>query len=177
MKFFNIKNKKNIPTGGFTLVEMMIYVFLMTIITVVITQSLIIVLKSNRTSIAEVNIRNSGYSAMEGMIREIHSSDSIDQASGGVLQMKQNGGTNIVKFATSSLASASTTLFFYEGASNPPAVGPLTSKGIIVKSLIFNQINTGKSLAVRIQIQLSTTVNGITKNEWFYSTAILRGSY
>lgn len=175
----NIGNKKNIYGKnkfcfGFTLVEMLIYIALMTLITLVMVQSFILVLKANRTSITEVNIRNSGYSAMEGMLREIYASDGIYTTSAGVLQMTQSGGTNNVKFATSS----SNILNFYEGASNPPTlVGPLTSKDIVVKSLIFTPIYTGKSSAVRIQMQLSTTVNGITKTEWFYSTAILRGSY
>jgi len=157
--------------AGFTLVEMLIYVALMTVITLIIVQSLIVVLKSNRGSFAEVNLRNSGYSAMEGMIREIYSSDSIATTSAGILQMGQ--GTNIVKFATSS----SLVLNFYEGTGTPVLVGPLTSKGISVKSLIFTKINTGKSLAVRIQMKLETVVNAQTKSEWFYSTAILRGSY
>jgi hypothetical protein len=141
--------------------------------TIIVTQSLVAVLKSNRGSFAEVNIRNSGYSAMEGILREIRSSESIDQATNGILQIKQNGGLNTVKFATSS----NLTLNFYEGSSTPILVGPLTSKNILVKNLIFTKINTGKSLAVRIQMQLEISVNGITKSEWFYSTAILRGSY
>lgn len=167
-------SRKIILMKGFTLVEMMIYIALMTVITMIITQSLIVVLKSNRTSFAEINLRNSGYSAMEGMIREIYASDNITTAS-GILVMTQ--GTNIVQFATSSLSSASTTLYFSEGIGSAVPVGPLTSKNVVVKSLTFTKINTGKSLAVKIQMQLSTIVNGITKTENFQSTAILRGSY
>lgn len=158
---------------GFTLVEMLVYLSIMTVITLVIVQSLAVVLKSNRGAFADVNIRNAGYSAMEGMLREIYSSETIDQTSGGVLQMKQSAGTKVVKFATSS----SLALNFYEGVSSPTLVGPITSKGIVVKNLTFTQINTGKSLAVRIQMKLETTVNNITKDEWFYGTGILRGSY
>ncbi len=168
--FLNLKKQKN---TGFTLVEMLVYLALMTVITLAVVQSVVVVLKSNRNSFAEINIRNSGYSAMEGMLREIHLSESIDQVSGGVLQMKQNTGTKIVKFATSS----SSVLNFYEGIGTPTLVGPLTSKGVLVKSLIFTQINTGKSFAVRIQMKLETTINNQTKSEWFYGTAILRGSY
>ena len=175
LKSKNIKLRKenSFYSEGFTLVEMTVYVAMMAVITLIITQALMIVLKSNRSSFAEINIRNAGYSAMEGMLREINSSESIDQTSGGVLQMKQDSGANIVKFATSSNLA----LNFYEGSSTPTLIGPLTQKDILVKNLIFTKINTGKSLAVRIQMELETSVNGITKNEWFYSTAILRGSY
>ena len=166
MKILPLKKNR-----GFTLVEMTIYVGLMATLTLAITQSLIVVLKSNRGSFAEVNLRNSGYGAMEGMLREIHSSDGITSpsATGSILQMTQ--GTTTVKFATSSSVSP---LYFYEG---PATTGPLTSKNISVKSLTFSKISTGKSLAVRIQMKLETTVNNVTKSEWFYGTGILRGSY
>ena len=164
-------NYKKNNIVGFTLIEMLIYVALMTIITIVIVQALIVVLKSNKGSFAEVNIRNSGYTAMEAMLREIYTSENIVTTSGGVLQMNQ--GANIVKFATSS----SLVLNFYEGVGTSILIGPLTSKGVSVKSLIFTPINTGKSLAVRIQMQLESTANDQIKIEWFYGTAILRGSY
>ncbi len=168
-----ITNFKKQNSTGFTLVEMIIYVTLMTLVTIITIQSLIVVLKSNRNSFVENNIRNSGYGAMEGMLREIRLSESIDQVSGGILQMKQNGGTNIVKFATSSNYS----LDFYEGTDTPTLFGPLTPKGVLVKSLIFTPINTGKSLAVRIQMELEANKEGQIVREWFYDTAILRGSY
>ena len=157
---------------GFTLIEMLIYISLMVIITLVVTQSIIVVLKSNRASFADINIRNSGYSAMEGILREIRSSESIDQASLGILEMRKGSG-NTVRFATSSDLA----LNFYEGNGTPILIGPLTSKNILVRNLSFKKIDTGKSLAVKIEMELETTVNGITKNEWFYNTAILRGSY
>lgn len=169
----NIISRKHNKNKAFTLIEMMIYISLMTIISLIMVEALMIVLKSNKSSFTEINIRNSGYGAMEGMLREIYSSESIDEISDGVLQMKQNSGANIVRFATSS-ASA---LNFYEGSGTPILLGPLTSRDVLVKNLIFTKIDTGKSLAVRIQMELEAEVNGITKNEWFYSTGILRGSY
>jgi type II secretory pathway pseudopilin PulG len=164
--------KKN---SAFTLVEMMIYVALMALIALVVVQSLIVVLKSNRGSFAEINLRNAGYSAMEGIVREIHSSDKILTTSNAILQMYQNGGAHLVKFATSSNSA----LNFYQGASTSTLslVGPLTSKNILVKNLTFSPINTGRSYAVRIQMQLTTTADNQTKSAWFYDTAILRGSY
>ncbi len=172
-----VRFTKKIFTRGFTMVEMLVYLALMTIITLTVVQSLIVVLKSNRTSFAEVNLRNAGYSAMEGILREIYSSESIDLPtnSGSLLQMVQNNSATVVRFSTSSTG----VLNLYEGSSSSTAVfiGPLTSKGITVKSLTFTKTNTGKSLAIRIQMRLETTVNGITKSEWFYGTGILRGSY
>ena len=92
--------QKNIQ--GFTLVEMMIYLALMTVIAVVIVQSIVVVLKSNRKGFAESNLRNAAYSAFERMVREIHASDSIIIASSSLLQLNQSNPTvNFVQFSTS----------------------------------------------------------------------------
>jgi len=171
--FKKIKQKN---TQGFTLVEMMIYLALMTVIAVVIVQSIVVVLKSNRSGFAESNLRNAAYSAFEGMVREIHASDSIIIASSGLLQLNQSNPTvNVVQFSTSSDAR----LNLSDGGSTSTLsyLGPLISKDVVVKSLIFTPINTGKSQAIRIQMNLTTTVDGQTKSEWFYDTAILKGSY
>ncbi len=167
-----MSTSNNKRVGAFTLVEMILYLALMSIIALIIVQSLVAVLKSNRGAFADINLRNAGYSAMEGMLREIYSSDNVTTAA-GTLSMTQS--TNIILFATST--QASTTLFLSEGVGTPVTVGPLTSKGVVVKSLTFTKINTGKSQAVRIQMKLETTVNGVTRSEWFYGTGILRGSY
>ncbi len=171
-----LKKIKQQKIQGFTLVEMMIYLALMTVIAVVIVQSIVVVLKSNRKGFAESNLRNTAYSALEGMVREIHASDSTIIASGSLLQLNQsNPIANVVQFSTSSDAR----LNMYEGGSTSTLsyFGPLISKDVIVKNLIFTNINTGKSQAVRIQINLTTAVDGQTKSEWFYDTAILKGSY
>jgi len=170
--------KKNIlksNTKGFTLVEMMIYLSLMTIIAIVIVHTLVVVLKSNRNSFTENIIRNAGYGAMEAMNRGIHGSDNILVISSGMLQMSQINPTKIVQFSTSSEGR----LNLYEGlvSNNLSLLGPLTSKDVVVKSLIFKPISTLKSKAVRIEMNLTTTVDNQTKSEWFYNTVILRGSY
>src|ERR1035437_162291 len=94
-QILNMKYRK-ISQRAFTLVEMIIYIGIMSIITIALTQSLVLVFKSNRVSFADANIRNSAYSAMEAMIREIRSSQSVDMASSvlypsstGILQLNQ----------------------------------------------------------------------------------------
>lgn len=170
-------------TTGFTLVEMIIYIAIMTIITTALMRSLVVVFNSNRASFADTNIRNSAYSAMENMIREIRSSQSIDKVNStlypsqsGILQLNQvdsAGNPYIVRFSTSSNLS----LNFSEGSTTASLLGPITLNGTKVMNLRFTPINTGNSQAVRIEMNLSATVNGQTKSQWFYSTVILRDSY
>lgn len=165
---YSKKDKNKIRKFGFTLAEMLIYVALMSVITLVIVQSLTVILKSNRGSFADINLRNSGYSAMEAMIREIQASESVSQYTGGSLILSQSGGVT-VSFSTSTSGVLSLT--------KNSSTGPVTLKNIRVSSLIFNKINTGKSTALRIRMKLDTDINNQTRSEWFYGTAILRGSY
>jgi len=175
--------QKNTARRGFTLVEMIIYLAIMTVITVALVRSLVVVFASNRASFADSNIRNSAYSAMENMVREIRGSQSIDTVNSvlypsqsGVLQLNQvdaSGNPYIVKFATTS----SLALGMSKGSTTPAFVGPITANGTKVLNLIFTPINTGRSQAVRIQMNLSASANGLTKTQWFYDTAVLRDSY
>jgi hypothetical protein len=155
----------------------------MAIITIVLVQSIVVVVSSNRTSFIESNIRNSGYSAIESIAREIRSSQSIDfsgsvlyPSTAGVLQLNQfdvDGDPITVKFATTS----NKTLNLYEGQGTPTLVGPITLDGTRVLKIIFTPIDTGSSQAVRIQLQMEAGVGDKVKSEWFYNTIILRGSY
>ena len=167
MKIFFLKNNKK--NRAFTLVEMLIYVGLMAVITLVIVQSLTVILKSNRGSFADINLRNSGYSSMEAILREVQASESVEQYSGNVLSMTQENGSTVVTF---SIAPDGTLLL-----SKNSSEGPVTLKGVRVSDLIFNKIETGKSIAIKIQLELETDINNTTKHEWFYGTAILRNSY
>lgn len=152
---------------GFSLVEMLVYLGIMVVITVILVQSFIVVLKSNRVSFADSVLRNSGYSIMENIIREVRSSKDIGQCSSGVIQLIQD--INTISFSIDN-----NLLKLSEGGVDK---GFLNSKGTEVSSLSCNQINTGKSKAMKIKLILNTNIGGQEKSELFYSTVILRGSY
>ncbi|MFA5934903.1 MAG: prepilin-type N-terminal cleavage/methylation domain-containing protein [Candidatus Paceibacterota bacterium] len=164
--------KKNKISKGFSLVEMLVYIAIMSIITIVLVQSFVVVLKSNKTSFADSVLRNSGYSIMENIIREVRSSKSINQCSSGVLELVQSNN-DIVRF----YKNDDGLLLLSEG--NPTLIdkGFLNSKGTEVLSLSCIQINTIKSKAVKVVLILETGMGGQNKSETFYSTIILRGSY
>lgn len=165
-----IKNKlKN--NKGFSLVEMIVYLAIMTIITTTLVQSFIVVLKSNKNSFVDSVIRNSGYSIMENIIREARKSNDINTCSSNLLSFVQ-ANNNIVNFSVSNGV-----VDFSEGISTQVSKGPLNNSDIRVTSLNCNIINTENSKAIKFKIDLSTTIDGQYKTESFYSTVILRGSY
>jgi type II secretory pathway pseudopilin PulG len=166
MNIFKFKKNK-CRHLGFSLVEMLVYLGIMVVITVTLVQSFIVVLKSNRVSFADSVLRNSGYLIMENIIREVRSSKDIGLCSSDVIQLTQD--TNNISFSRSNGLLKLTE----DGIDK----GFLNSKGTEVLSLSCNQIDTGKSKAVKIKLTLNTEIGGQEKSESFYSTVILRGSY
>lgn len=150
---------------GFSLVEMLVYLGIMVVITITLVQSFIVVLKSNKVSFADSVLRNSGYLIMENIIREARSSENIQCNSG--IQFIQGG--NLILFSISNN--------LLKLSENSVDKGFLNSKGTEVLLLSCIPINTGKSKAVKIKLILNTEIGGQEKNESFYSTVILRGSY
>lgn len=156
---------------GFSLVEMIVYLAIMTIITTTIVQSFIVVLKSNKNSFIDSVLRNSGYSVMENIIREARESKDINTCSSNLLGLIQSDN-NIVNF---SINNGIMTLS--EGITTQVEKGSLNSSNINITNFDCNIINTTKSKAVKIKIDLTTQINGQDKTESFYSTIILRSSY
>lgn len=165
-----IKNKiKN--NRGFSLVEMIVYLAIMTIITTTLVQSFVVVLRSNKNSFVDSVIRNSGYSIMENIIREARKSNNINTCNSSVLSFTQENN-NIVNFSINDGI-----VDFSEGISSQISKGPLNNSDIKVINFNCNIINTENSKAIKFKIDLSTTIDGQYKTESFYSTVILRGSY
>lgn len=162
-----LKNQK-----GFSFVEMIVYLSLMTVITLVIVQSIVIVLKSNKESFNSNMIENSAVSVLERVKRESRRAKSIDvensNLANGILQFNillEDEATS-----TSKVMLNGGSVDVYEGGIFS---GPLTSSGAEVSFLSFKQIKTEKSEAIKTII----TVKSGEKVETFYSTEILRGSY
>jgi len=179
------ENEKFLPNifGGFSLIEMIVYIAIMTIIVTTFIQSFVVILKSNKNAFADMNIRNSGYGAMQTMIGEIRKGSTLDIAdsnfaSGTALinEVDASSTLTVVKF---SVDSTSKVLNFYSGATSTALslIGPLTSNDTQVSQLIFTPINTGSTTALRIQLNMQTTIDNRLRSEWFYSTVVLRRSY
>jgi len=174
--FFSKKNKK-----GFALVEMMVYLAIMTVVTIAMVNVVIVVIKSNKESFIDNNIKNSALSGLERIVRETRSASNIDYGqsvfnnSNGVLVLNstdQSGNPEVIKFYINSQI-----LKVDVSGASPSTGGILTLKGTRVTSLIFKPINTSNSKAVKIEMVIESGEPSSVKTENFYSTVILRGSY
>ncbi len=163
---------------GFSLIEMLVYLAIFTVMSVVVINSFIVVVSSFTTTRTNRDLLESGSTVMERISREIRLAKSVDMvnstlgSSPGVLQLNSVdslGANTLVKFQTSSGS-----LNLYQGGA---LSGNLLGQKIIVTNLIFRRMSTANSEAVKIEMTLQDTLSKILKTATFYDTIILRGNY
>jgi len=167
--------KKN---DGFSLVEMLIYIAILSFLLVIIINLLSGLLTSQRNLKSAKNIENSGIYGFERMVREIRDAKNIDTSNSqlntnpGVLVLNTTDENNVDR--TVEFFVSNETLHIKE---NGVDLGPLTPKNASVTNLIFRSVDTANSEAVKIEFTAESGSGQFYKQGNFYSTAILRSSY
>jgi type II secretory pathway pseudopilin PulG len=163
---------------GFSLIEMLVYVGILTLLSVVIASTILAMQKSWATIKVQKNVALSAEGSLERMIREIRNAKSVNTSSSVF-----NTNPGILVLNTEDLSGTAISMKFYlststlnlQEASNTPEQIILNTA--TSTSLIFRHIITPKSEAVRVELQLKSTYRGQSDTRNFYNTAILRGSY
>ncbi len=163
---------------GFSLIELLIYIAIISMVFGLFTQIVLSVSKSYAEIAVIRNLDTGAISAMERITREVRASSSIDAAntvlgtSPGVLSLNQvdsNGTRSTVLFKTNNQN--------IQMKRDGNDQGTFLPSGVAVSSLVFSSINSGNSSAVKILMQLVGTSGKITRTKNYYNTIILRGSY
>lgn len=163
---------------GFTLIEMIIYTAILSLIFVFVINTLLIISRSYRTIKLINDINNSASLSFERLVREIRLAESVNvpqstlETSPGILVLNTTdklGEPIVLKFYIDQNA-----LKLDEGGI---LSGALTRDNIVVSNLIFDHIISSTSEAVKIWMELSSDNEGVNKVESFYTTAVLRSSY
>lgn len=163
---------------GFSLIEMLVYVSVLTIIIITIISILFTLTKSHRNAVALKQIQSNALFSMDRVSKEIHNAKSVDiiQSLFGVNPGKlvinsidTNGDTRVVEF------------FLQEGVlkinENGIYSGQLTASSTFISNLVFRHIHEQKADAVKIEMQLTSGEGEFVRTENFYNTVILRDSY
>jgi type II secretory pathway pseudopilin PulG len=175
----SFKQKKTIL--GFSLIEILIYLSIFTVLSTLIINLFIVITSSFHFTHINRKLLEAGMVSMERISQEIRLSNEIDLTNSTIesLVLKSNniaGGPVITQFKK----EGNQLIINKDDTNNNSADIDDTSlldEKVIVDSLIFNYINTGISQAVRIQLSLSYSSGNNTKTANFYNTIILRGSY
>lgn len=155
-----LKNKK-----AYTILEIVIYVALFALLSVAVTNSLLVMIKSfTATSVQQDFLKT--VPMMERITREIKQASNVTSVSVSDILLTS---TNNPEFKLSG-----TNLQLWE---NSTLTGNLNPTNISVNSLSFVVITTAQGKAVKIQFSVTDTKDKTARSETFYSTAVLRGIY
>ncbi len=179
--FFAYKKRKSNFSSlmrGASLVETLIYVFVLAILLIVVVKALASFSTSFRTISSGRAVENSAIVAFERITRELRDANSVT-----VGQSTLGTSPGILTFATTdSSGTAKTIQFFLTNQvlhikEDGVDMGALTYSSARVTSLIFKMISTSVSQAVRISMTLESGAGSTYKSATFYDTAVLRASY
>lgn len=163
--------------SGFTLVEMIIYIAFFAVLSVLAIEAIMVVMKSFYTLRLTQNINQSATTALERMSREVRNAYDID-AGGSTF----NANPGHLTLRTKDSGGVNTTVEFYvsngqigirEGGVDK---GSLMAKSTTVTNLVFRQITTTNSKAIKIEMSLHDAHGLLTRDAVFYDTIVLRGS-
>jgi hypothetical protein len=166
------KNKK-----GISLVETIVYIFILTLVSIIIVNALGSLTSSYRAMKKAEVIENTAQIALERMVREIRGASSIE-----VSQSTLNASPGVLVLNTTDDLGTPAVVRFYvlneriNLDENGVAQGPLSPVAVRITALTFRRITTLESEAVKIEMTVESSGTDIQiKN--FNSTVVLRGSY
>lgn len=162
---------------GFSLVEMIIYIAFFAVLSLVAMQATLTIMRSFYVIRLTQTINQSATVALERMSREIRNAYDVDDVASvfGV-----NPGSLTLR--TEDASGANTTIEFFvsnnqlrirEGGVDK---GVLLAKNVTVTNLVFRDITTLHSRAVKIEMTLRNTRAGDTRDLVLYDTIVLRGT-
>ncbi|MBI4155983.1 MAG: prepilin-type N-terminal cleavage/methylation domain-containing protein [Candidatus Zambryskibacteria bacterium] len=165
------KNKNN----GYTLVEMIIYAALLSVISLLAVSTIVSFSKSYRTLVVLRAVDHSAIGAMERMTRDIRGATSLDLS-----RSVFGAGSGVLTIVTIYNSIETTTKFYLDNGAvkidvNGDYFGPLTLSNVSVTSLTFTKLDSGIGNAVKIDMTVSATVGTASKTKTYHSTVILRG--
>ena len=156
---------------GLSLIEMLIYVAILTAIFVFVVNSILITIKSFNGYRVTRYIAASAEAAMERMTREIRLANDINEAS------VFDGHPGHLILNSIEFFASSTQLMVKETSQNAEA---LTPAGVELINLVFREVATSTnstSKTIKVEMELKAGKGNYQKTAKFYNTVVLRGSY
>ncbi len=159
-------------TSGFSLIEMLMYVALLTLILVALVNIVFAFSKSYEQLGALRTAEHTGLTGMERMARDIHWATSVD--TGGSTLGSSPGVLSV-------LIGTSTTKFYVVNGELRVSVdaidiGPLSVSSAKVTNLVFRLITTTESQAVKIEMTVQGIAGSAVRSKTYRSTIILKNS-
>ena len=167
---FNVKTK-----SGYSLVEMLIYVAILTIVSILVVNTILSFTRSYRDLEALRVVEHSGIDSMERMTRDIRAATGVD-----IGNSVFNTSPGVLTIVTTANSVSTTTKFYLDNGVlkvdiNGTLSGPLTLTSASITNLTFRRLVSGISEAVKIDMTIQATVGNTTKVRTYHSTIMLTG--
>ncbi len=163
--------KKQSTSHGYAIMELLFYLSLFIILSVVVINSLITMSQAFKETTIQGELVRSG-TVMERISREVRGAYAISSISTNDLVLNTKDSTGADKTVRFLLSGTSIQLF-----ENGTLIGNLNTNTISVTSLVFTQITTTEGVAVKIALTVLPTNDKQGRTENFYDTIVLRGDY
>jgi type II secretory pathway pseudopilin PulG len=160
---------------GFSLIEMIVYVVILVFMLMIVMSIVVSVTKSDRLIRSARNIETSAASALERIVRESRSMESVDVAASvigvhpGRLSLDGEDASGNPRSVEFYLSSGRIMM-----SENGVVAGAITSPDAVVTSLVFNRFATSTAEGVRTVITIESGTSTSYRREDFYSSALLR---
>lgn len=171
---------KNNFQKGYTLVELLIVIFISTLLMIALSQAMNSLYTTYRNIDTLRQIESGAISILDRLTREIKNSTSID-LSNSVLD-SDNGKLSLN--VASSTGSYNTRIYATSSrlyiSRNGVELGPLSPSDIKVSLVNYSMISSSNNTATGIRVELVLQAPTGSPTNWsktFYATAIMRGTY
>lgn len=160
---------------GFSLLEILIYIAILSLMLVVIMNIIVSMVSSGRVLKALKNVENSASISLERIIRETRQADSVNIAS-SVLNIDPG---RLVLEGTDALGNPRVVEFYLSSgmlilSENGVELGALTQAEARVSSLVFRRFSGVNSDGIRTEISIESGTSTHYRSNNFYTSATLR---
>lgn len=163
---------------GYTLIELIVYVAIFAVFSVLATNSLLTMTRVFAENRVMRDLNSGAVVSMERISREIKGANSIDVA---LSTFSSNPGVLTLNSTDASGVARTVKFYVSDGIlkidENGTYLGDLTSQYVTVSNIIFRTFSTPQSSVIKIEMTLTSTRGNLVRTENFYNTISLRGDY
>ena len=170
--------EKGLPRAGsrgFSLVEVMVYIFILVFMLVVVIEVVVSITRASRIISSARAIENSAVLSIERLTREMRLANSVVVASS---TLAVHPG-RLTLTGEDDEGDPRTVEFYLSGGrilmkENNVDLGALTESDVVVTNLIFQRFATSTTEGIRTQMRLESGTSTHYRTETFYSTSLVR---
>jgi len=161
--------------AGFSLLEMLLYVAILTFMIVVIMNILVSVSRSQKALVASRNIQASGMLTLERITREVRDANTISITES---VFATHPGRLVLESFDELGNSRKVEFFLLNGAvhimEDGVDLGQLSQPGVVVTGLLFRYLSSPNSKGVRTELILESGTGIASRTINLYSTSVIR---